>query len=434
MKKWSMRIGVLVAAGMLLAAFFLVLWQKNEISNAGAPGESQSTSSGPESSEESASGGEPASSEESASAQGSSAQPEPSSSQDASSQPESSAQSEPPGRGEVELSMTFVGDCTLGTDEYFYYGTSFNAYYDENGPDYFLELVRDLFEKDDLTVINMEGTLTTEAERQEGKEFCFKGPPEYVEILTGASVEAANLANNHSFDYGDKSYTDTIEIMEGSGIPTFGYDRTAIVEVKGVKVGFFGLMELFVPAEDLILETRDRIRELREKGAELMVAVYHWGYELMRPPHEDQIMLGHLAIDEGADIVIGHHPHIVQGIERYKGKIIAYSLGNFCFGGNDGAGEMDTMILKADFHIDEEGQVTTTGIEVVPCLFTSEDWHNNYQPSILEGEAAEETLGLIQRRSELVMETLAELELAGLECEVYDPVEKRFMITEEPES
>ena len=112
----------------------------------------------------------------------------------------------------TEMLLSFTGDCILGTDEYFAWDTGLPAYYDLYGPEYFLKNVRSIFEEDDLTIVNMEGTLTEETTRVE-KQFAFKGDPDYVKILTSSSVEAANVANNHSHDYGEKSFQDTVNIL-----------------------------------------------------------------------------------------------------------------------------------------------------------------------------------------------------------------------------
>ena len=135
----------------------------------------------------------------------------------------------------VSLTISAAGDCTLGTDENFYYATSLPAKYEAvQDPGYFFQKVLPVFSKDDLTIVNMEGTLTQETAR-EAKLYAFKGDEEYTQILTEGSVEAANLANNHSHDYGEKSYTDTIQALEDAGITTFGYDRTAVMDIKGIK-------------------------------------------------------------------------------------------------------------------------------------------------------------------------------------------------------
>ena len=231
----------------------------------------------------------------------------------------------------VTLTISAAGDCTLGTDEFFYYPTSLPAKYEEKGdPGYFLQKVEPVFSKDDLTIVNMEGTLTRETDRQD-KTYAFKGDEEYVQILTEGSVEAANLANNHSHDYGEKSYTDTIETLEDAGISTFGYDRTAVMEIKGVKIGLLGTYELgeHMGCEEEMIKN---IESLKDEGAQIIIASFHWGIEREEHPEEYQRTMGKQYIDAGADLVVGSHPHVLQGIEYYQGKPIVYSLGNFVFG------------------------------------------------------------------------------------------------------
>ena len=300
----------------------------------------------------------------------------------------------------VEILLSFTGDCILGTDENFYYDTSFNAYYENYGSAYFFQNVKDVFEKDDLTIINMEGTLTDLTTRKD-KQFAFKGNPEYVKVLTNGSVEAANMANNHTYDYGEESFKDTVNILEKNKIRTFGDDETVIIPVKGVNVGIFGIYELD-DHEERVPQVKSDIAKLKKDGADIIVAVFHWGNELERVPDDNQVMLAHLAIDEGADVVVGHHPHVLQGIDTYKGKTIAYSLGNFCFGGNYHPTEMDTMIFQQKFMIDTSKKITDSEINVIPCSVSSESDCNNYQPTILEGDEAKRVRELIQERSDQI--------------------------------
>lgn len=300
----------------------------------------------------------------------------------------------------VEILLSFTGDCILGTDENFYYDTSFNAYYENYGSAYFFQNVKDVFKKDDLTIINMEGTLTDLTTRKD-KQFAFKGDPEYVKVLTNGSVEAANMANNHTYDYGEDSFKDTVNILEKNKIRTFGDDETVIIPVKGVNVGIFGIYELD-DHEERVPQVKSDIAKLKKDGADIIVAVFHWGNELERVPDDNQVMLAHLAIDEGADVVVGHHPHVLQGIDTYKGKTIAYSLGNFCFGGNYHPTEMDTMIFQQKFMIDTSKKITDSEINVIPCSVSSESDCNNYQPTILEGDEAKRVRELIQERSDQI--------------------------------
>ena len=312
---------------------------------------------------------------------------------------ESVIESETDTEGEpAEILLSFTGDCILGTDEFFAWDTGLPAYYNLYGPEYFLKNVRSIFEEDDLTIVNMEGTLTEETTRVD-KQFAFKGDPEYVKILTSSSVEAANVANNHSHDYGEKSFQDTVQTLEESGIKTFGYDDVAVLEVKGIRVGMFGIYELDDHLER-IPQVKQDIAKLKDQNVDIIVAVFHWSNELVTVPDENQVTLAHLAIDEGADVVVGHHPHVVQGIDEYKGKTIAYSLGNFCFGGNTHPTEMDTFIFQQKFILDGKRNITGSEYKVIPCRVSSETTYNNYQPTPLVGEEAKETMDKIEERSQ----------------------------------
>ena len=299
----------------------------------------------------------------------------------------------------VSLTLSVVGDCTLGTDETFDYDTSLNAYYENYGADYFLQNVKDIFSTDDLTIANFEGTLTDSDERED-KTFAFKAPASYASILTGGSVEAVNTANNHSHDYGDQSFDDTLAALDDAGIVHFGYDETAVMDVKGIKVGLVGIYELYDHLERE-QQLKDNIAKVKADGAQLIVVIFHWGNETETVPDSNQTTLGRIAIDEGADLVCGHHPHVLQGIETYKGRNIVYSLGNFCFGGNSSPSDMDTMIYQQTFTIDADGVKKDNVTNIIPCSISSAayDGYNNYQPTPAEGDEATRILEKINERS-----------------------------------
>ena len=299
----------------------------------------------------------------------------------------------------VSLTLSVVGDCTLGTDETFDYDTSLNAYYENYGADYFLQNVKDIFSADDLTIANFEGTLTDSDERED-KTFAFKAPASYASILTGGSVEAVNTANNHSHDYGDQSFDDTLAALDDAGIVHFGYDETAVMDVKGIKVGLVGIYELYDHLERE-QQLKDNIAKVKADGAQLIVAIFHWGNETETVPDSNQTTLGRIAIDEGADLVCGHHPHVLQGIETYKGRNIVYSLGNFCFGGNSSPSDMDTMIYQQTFTIDADGVKKDNVTNIIPCSISSAayDGYNNYQPTPAECDEVTRILGKINERS-----------------------------------
>lgn len=301
----------------------------------------------------------------------------------------------------VAITVSAAGDCTLGTDEFFDWSDSLPAKYEEVGdPAYFFQNVQPIFSQDDLTIVNFEGTLTDSDERED-KQFAFKADPAYAKILTAGSVEAANMANNHSRDYGEQSYTDTIKALEDEGITTFGYDKTAVLEIKGVKVGLLGT---YVLREGLGIKDSmiANLESLKEQGAQIIIASFHWGSEKAYEPDSTQIELAHAAIDNGADLVLGHHPHVLEGIEEYQGKNIVYSLGNLCFGGNAYPSDMNTMIFQQTFTI-KDGALQQDNVKnIIPCRISSEDGYNNYQPTPAEGEQGDDILKKIEEYSSWV--------------------------------
>ena len=299
---------------------------------------------------------------------------------------------------EVKITVSMVGDCTIGTDEQFDKSSNFDAFYIvKKDPRYFFQGVRDVFAADDLTVINMEGTLT-ESDTRQDKTYAFKGDPKYTEILTAGNVDAANLANNHSKDYGEQSYTDTIQYLESAGIATFGYDRTSVLDIKGIKVGLVGI---YVLADGMERQQQliDNIQSVKNQGAQVVIVSFHWGTEKATYPDDIQKTLAHIAVDNGADLVVGHHPHVLQGIEEYNGKNIVYSLGNFCFGGNRNPLDKDTMIFQQTFTFANGELVQDNVKNIIPCSLSSVKEYNDYQPTILEGSESERVLQKIQELS-----------------------------------
>lgn len=298
------------------------------------------------------------------------------------------------------VTVTCTGDVTLATDKNAPQENSFVATVQQKDDySYFFKNVADIFEEDDLTIVNFEGTLSERGTRM-SKEFAFRGNPEYVNILTG--VEAATLANNHSSDYGSESYTDTVTTLEEAGIAAFSGTDTEVVEVNGVNVGLVGVYGLTEKGRS---ELEYAMNSVKEAGAELIIVNAHWGAEKATTPNETQKELAYEAIDLGADLVVGHHPHVIQGIEKYKGKYIAYSLGNFCFGGNRNPSDKDAYIFRQTFTLDTEGTVEDDdNILIIPCSISSVDGRNNYQPTPLEGEEKDRVWEKITERTKAISE------------------------------
>lgn len=298
---------------------------------------------------------------------------------------------------EAEFTLTAIGDCTLGDDVNFNPSNSFSTVYSMYGYDYFFKNVKSILAADDLTFANFEGTLTT-SDAREGKEYAFKGAPEYTAILKDGSIEAVTLANNHSSDYGPQSLADTKQYLSDAGIAYCTGEEIIYKEVNGIKVALIGIYVLDTGIEKAS-QVESALSTAKQHGADVIVVGFHWGSERSNYPDETQQSLAHTAIDCGADLVVGHHPHVLQGIEQYQGKYIVYSLGNFCFGGNSNPSDTDTMIFQQTFSVNEGGEVTGSSINIIPCSITSQYGWNNYQPTPQEGTEAERIMGRINEYS-----------------------------------
>lgn len=302
----------------------------------------------------------------------------------------------------VSVKMSFAGDCTLGNYAGQAYSGSFNQEYANQGNDttYFLRNVKSVFEQDDLTIVNLEGPLTTATSHAE-KQFAFSGPYEYADILTNGSVEMVSLANNHSEDYFAQGMADTKNILDEKGIGYFGYETSCVKEVNGIKIGFLGYRSMSVSMnnEQGRATIKAAIEDLKNnQGANAVVVFYHWGIERDYSANDDQRELAKFSIDSGADLVVGSHPHVIQGVEEYNGKQIVYSLGNFCFGGNRNPSDTDSMIYSITMNF-TDGKFTSETHEIIPCSITTSSSRNNYQPTILEGSEKQRVLDKIQQYS-----------------------------------
>ena len=300
----------------------------------------------------------------------------------------------------VIVEMNFVGDCTIGSDSNFGYNNSFFAVYDkEQDYGYFFSNMQSLFEYDDLTIANLEGTLTDYTTKTP-KEFNFRAPPHYVNILLSGDIDAVNIANNHTKDYGQRGLDDTIKTLEEKNIPYFGYENYYIYEKDGIKIGFAGLRAIW----DGTIEQRidAAIAYFKENNCNSMIFTFHWGTERQYQQNASQIRVAHYAIDHGADLVVGHHPHVLQGIEEYNGKYIVYSLGNFCFGGNTNPPDKDTMVFNVLFEY-SDNNLTNVNAKVYPAKVSSINNRNDFKPTLVEGEEYNRILNKISKYSNVVI-------------------------------
>ena len=298
----------------------------------------------------------------------------------------------------VKVTVSAAGDCTLGTDSAFNYSTSLNAKYAQKGPAYFLKNVKPVFSKDDLTIVNLEGTLTKRGSKAD-KAFAFKGSPSYTKILTKGSVEAVGFANNHCYDYGSVSYTDTIKHVKKAGIKLSSYSKTCIYKVKGVKIGMVSVDDIGRYGGSAKPLIKSGVAKLKKQGADAIIVSIHAGIEKDYYPSAVQKSLAHYAVNQGADLVLGHHPHVLQGVERYKGVYICYSLGNFCFGGNSNPADKDTMIVQKTFTFKGGKLVKNKAFKVIPCSVSGHSSYNDYQPTVLSGAGKKRVMAKINKCS-----------------------------------
>lgn len=297
------------------------------------------------------------------------------------------------------ITISAAGDVTLGRDSEYGYTGSFDHELElqDNDYSYFFRNVKDVFEADDITLVNLETTLTS-ATKKADKSFRFKADPSYVEILKEGSIEAVSIANNHSRDYLEEGYQDTINTLEDADVGYFGYEHKYLEDIRGIKVGLAGFY-FMKETEELKENIKTSIEDLRNEGADIVILMCHWGIEKDNYPNSIQRNIAHYSIDKGADLVLGTHPHVLQGVEEYKGKNIVYSLANFSFGGNKNPFDYDTMIYVHKFNF-KNGELISEENEVIPCSISSVSNRNNYQPTILEGEEKERVLARIEEYSE----------------------------------
>ena len=288
--------------------------------------------------------------------------------------------------GQRKVRISAIGDCTLGTDVSFSQNNSFTAFEALYGDSYFFEKVKGILGSDDSTFANLEGTLTTSDQRAE-KQFAFKGDPSYTQILQDGSIDVVSLANNHTKDYGEAGLADTKNALESAGIEWCEGDHIAWRDLNGVRTAYIGIYAL-ENGLDTLPQVKSTVAQAKKEGADLIIVEFHWGAELVAEVDSFQKELAHTAVDEGANLVLGSHAHVLQGIEKYNGAYIVYGLGNFCFGGNSNPASYDTMIWQQTFTFTADGLESEDDISIIPCRISGDTSSNNYQPVPVSGDAA----------------------------------------------
>ncbi len=296
--------------------------------------------------------------------------------------------------------ITFLGDCTIGgEDRLREEPTSFDAYLQAHGYDYFFREVQSVIAHDDLTIANLEGCFIDYSSGAVEKTYNFRGPKHYVNVLTSSSIEAVSFANNHSLDFGYDGVTHTARTLEEANLPWFGtndaVEKTWVYEKGNVRIGFVAMEVPYWYYKHRTM-LKNQVEGLKAAGCQVVIAVMHGGEEYNPKHWRVQRQFADAVISYGADLVIGHHPHVLQGIDVLDGRTVCYSLGNFVFGGNAKVRAPYTAMFQFDLSFAEDGEYLGHQLTIIPALPSGDKEQNNYQPVLAAGADAEKALSLIQ--------------------------------------
>lgn len=301
--------------------------------------------------------------------------------------------------GKKQFTLSAAGDVTLSSDIKQPASVNFFQMYNKQTPDYFFKKVKKVFEKDDLTLVNFEGTLSNRGSRED-KQWAFRGKPSYIKILKKGSVEAVSFSNNHTRDYGEISRKDTIKTLKKANIAFSTEYKSTIKKVNGIRVGLISISSIGYP--NAVNQLKKQMKRIKKKKPDVIIMSMHSGIEHTQTIADIQVKLSHTAIDMGADLVIGHHPHVIQKISKYKGSYILYSTGNFCFGGNTNPSDKDTFIFQQTFVVKNGKLISKKNAKVIPCRLSGKDNINNYQPVVCKGAAKKRIISRLNNYSDNV--------------------------------
>ena len=268
------------------------------------------------------------------------------------------------------ITISMVGDCTLASSQYN------NDFERVVGTDYSWPFagVKDILDEDDFTIANLEGSFSDE-KLTASTTFYFCAPADYAKILAEGSVECATMGNNHTKEFGSKGVENTQAALDAVGVPYILGGYGDIYDVQGMKLGVF--VSNFGPTTG---EVTSGVKKLKSDGADFIIVCTHWGIEGSYHPNSNQVSVAHAAIDAGANVVCGTHPHVLQKTETYGNGYIFYSLGNFSFGGNTNPRDKDSVIAQLKISRNEDGTFSLAETELIPCCLSSKSGGNNYQP------------------------------------------------------
>ena len=297
--------------------------------------------------------------------------------------------------GATLITITCAGDFTIGKNaksKKDIFGKELKA--QGNDINFPFRNIRSILMNDDLTLINFEGTFTESTyipPEKRGNDFLFSAPPSYVTMLPDNGVEAVSLENNHVMDHGTEGYEDTKRTLREAGVIYSNSSEPGIIQVKDVQIcmlSYYCIDRYDKPIGEYssLWEKVPADITAAKKLYPIVIVSFHWGFEKDYSPRENQIRMGHLAVDSGADLVIGHHSHRINPIEEYNGVYICYSLGNFCFAGNNKPSDMTSYLFQVRFSV-KNGETTNKGFIIIPITISSRSDRNDFIPTPITKES-----------------------------------------------
>ena len=296
--------------------------------------------------------------------------------------------------GTFDIVMHFAGDVLIAENLDAGRSGGFNEYANREPPDYFLKNAMPYFQNDDFTVVNLENVFSDRALSPAQKPlpaYWFKSKTANTEILTASGVECVSVANNHTRDYGQEGLSDTVSALSDAGIEYGTDSKTVYFEKNGFKTAIICCCMWNRSWADGIIK---RINEAKEQS-DFQIVFFHGGKEAEHTPEQWKIDACHALIDNGADIVVGGHPHVLQRAESYNGGKIVYSLGNFCFGGNRFP-ENRTAIYRLTITVNGDDKSFSHNSSIIP-FYVYTGSANNYQPDVIrDADEAQKVLSYMK--------------------------------------
>lgn len=283
------------------------------------------------------------------------------------------------------ITMTFLGDMILANQIGVAPNGRFEEYAEKNPPEYFLSKVSHILSNDDFTIANLENVFSdreiSPVDKNYTPAFWFKTKTSNINILTKGSIEAVLLTNNHIMDYGIEGFNDTVNTVSDAGLK-YGTDTEIInLEKNGFKIAIIctGLW-----GEHNVINALNKLYSVQD-NSDFQIVFFHGGTEKLHAPEEMKINAAHRFVDNGADLVVGGHPHVLQPREIYNGVEIVYSVGNFCYGGAFKP-ENRTIIYQYTLTVNPEMlSVEEQKSSIIPCYVYTGNI-NNYQPAVIDND------------------------------------------------